>query len=509
MKKIARIIAFGICVAIATDMPLYAQQTQGGQNTSLINISVSRSTQAVNYRDRTSTKVDFQGTALIPRADGRANVNARDGRVEIKAELDGLLPATSFGPAYLTYVLWAISPEGRASNLGEILLDGDGGKLTVTTRLQTFGLIVTAEPYFAVTSPSEMVVVENIVRKDTKGAVTSVDAKFDLLQRGLYDDLHLEAMQIDPQVPLALYEARNAVRIAQAQQADKYASESMAKAVRSLSQAEDYQTHKQKQPVQTAARDAVQASEDARTIAVKRRNEEQVSMAQKAADDKAAQAKAAQEEEAQKREEADRQKMQAELDAAREAKARAEADTASQAAMLREQVARDQAAQSAQQAQQAQAQVAQAEKDKQELRAKLLAQFNRILDTKDTDRGLVVNMGDVLFDTGKFALRPPAREALAKLSGIVLNYPGLRLQIEGHTDSTGSAEFNQTLSGQRANSVRDYLTQQGIDGASIASMGLGEDIPVADNKTADGRQKNRRVEIIVSGEVIGTKIGTR
>jgi outer membrane protein OmpA-like peptidoglycan-associated protein len=244
-------------------------------------------------------------------------------------------------------------------------------------------------------------------------------------------------------------------------------------------------------------------------------------MAQKAADDKTAQARAAQDAESQKREEAEKQRMQAELEAAREAKARAEADAARQAAMLREQQARDQAAQSAQQAAraaeqtqqaeaqtaQAQAQAAQAEKDKQELRAKLLAQFNRILDTKDTDRGLVVNLGDVLFDTGKFALRPPAREALAKLSGIVLNYPALRLQIEGHTDSTGSEEFNQTLSGQRANSVRDYLVQQGIDGGVITAVGLGEDMPVADNKTADGRQKNRRVEIIVSGEVIGTKIG--
>jgi outer membrane protein OmpA-like peptidoglycan-associated protein len=189
--------------------------------------------------------------------------------------------------------------------------------------------------------------------------------------------------------------------------------------------------------------------------------------------------------------------------------------------MLQEQQARDaaaqaaqQAAQSAQQAQDAQAQAqqaqqlaAQSERDRQELRAKLLQQFNRILETRDTVRGLVVNIGDVLFDTGRYTLRSPAREALAKLSGIVLAYPGLRLQVEGHTDSTGTATFNQKLSEQRAATVRDYLVQQGLDMNSISAAGLGEDNPIADNSTSVGRQKNRRVEIIVSGEVIGTQIG--
>jgi outer membrane protein OmpA-like peptidoglycan-associated protein len=187
-----------------------------------------------------------------------------------------------------------------------------------------------------------------------------------------------------------------------------------------------------------------------------------------------------------------------------------------QAAQDRDRAAQSeqQAAQAAQQAQDAQAQAdrahqlaEQSERDKQELRAKLLQQFNRILETRDTVRGLVVNIGDVLFDTARYTLRPPAREALAKLSGIVLAYPGLRLQVEGHTDSTGTQAFNQKLSEQRANAVRDYLVQQGLEADSITAAGLGQDSPIADNGTAAGRQKNRRVEIIVSGEVIGTQIG--
>jgi outer membrane protein OmpA-like peptidoglycan-associated protein len=369
---------------------------------------------------------------------------------------------------------------------------------------------------------------ENVVRGDTKGSVSTVDAKFELLQRGIYDDMHLDRYLSDSKVPLSLYEARNAVRIAKAQRADRYAPESWAKAEDALRRAEDYQLRKQHKAVPTAAREAAQAAEDARNISVRRQEDERIAEQQRAADDEARRARREQEEEARRRADADRQRMQAEVAAAEEAKARAEADAQRQAAMLQEQQAREQAAQdrdraaqseqqaaqASQQAQDAQAQAdrarqlaEQSERDKQELRAKLLQQFNRILETRDTVRGLVVNIGDVLFDTARYTLRPPAREALAKLSGIVLAYPGLRLQVEGHTDSTGTSAFNQKLSEQRANAVRDYLVQQGLDANSITAAGLGQDSPIADNSTPAGRQKNRRVEIIVSGEVIGTQIG--
>jgi outer membrane protein OmpA-like peptidoglycan-associated protein len=509
------------CVQAAYAVPQQRERTLDSQSPSLINIRVSRTVQAVNYRDRASTKIDFRGTPLMPRAEGKAEIEAKRGRVGIKAEFDHLELPSTFGSAYLTYVLWAISPEGSPNNLGEVVLEGSKSKLAVTTNLQTFAMIVTAEPYFAVSFPSEVVVIENIVRGDTKGSVSTVDAKFELLKRGTYDDMRLERFTTDASAPLSLYEARNALRIAKAQGAAQYAPESWAKAEDALRRAEDYQLRKQHKAVPTAAREAVQAAEDARNIAVKRQEDERVAQQQREADEQARRAKAAQEDEAQRRADAERQQMQAELAAAQEAKARAEADAQRKAAMLQEQQAREQAAQSAQQAQDAQSQAqqaqqqaqlaqqqaAQSERDKQELRAKLLQQFNRILETRDTVRGLVVNIGDVLFDTGKYTLRPPAREALAKLSGIVLAYPGLKLTVEGHTDSTGTPTFNQKLSEQRAMTVRDYLVQQGVDMNSITAAGLGEGMPIADNSTAAGRQKNRRVEIIVSGEVIGTKIG--
>lgn len=505
------------------------QDARQRDSDSLIDIRVSHNTETVNYRDNSSTRIDFQGTALMSRAQGKAEIEAKHGRVAIKAEFEYLEPASTFGSAYLTYVLWAISPQGSPNNLGEVILDGSKSKLEVTTNLQNFAMIVTAEPYFGVSYPSEIVVLENVVRGDTKGSVSTVNARFDLLQRGVYDDMHLERYMSDSKVPLSLYEARNAVRIAKVQGAARYAPEAWSKAEDALQRAEDYQLRKQHKAVATAARDAVQAAEDARNIAVKRQDEERIARRQRASEAETARARAAQEDEAQRRQDAERQRMQAEVAAAQEAKARAEADAQRQAAMLQEQQARDaaaqaaqQAAQSAQQAQDAQAQAqlaqaqaqqaqqvaAQSEQEKQQLRARLLQQFNLILETRDTVRGLVVNIGDVLFDTGKYTLRSPAREALAKLSGIVSAYPGLKLQVEGHTDSVGTPEFNQKLSEDRAGAVREYLVQQGVDAASVTSAGLGEGMPIADNATATGRQKNRRVEIIVSGEVIGTQIGT-
>ena len=444
-----------------------AKQTSG----SIINITVSRSIQAVNYWSRGSTKVDFIGTALMPRADGQAKVEAKGGSLTISAEFKGLESPGSFGPAYLVYVLWGITPEGRPNNLGQLVVKEGKGQIQVTTKLQTFGMIVTAEPYFAVGVPSDEVVLENKIRSDTQGAVVNVDTK--LLQRGRYDDAHLEAFQIDPKVPLDLYQARNAVRIAKWQQADKYAPESFAKAQAALAQAEDYQNRKQKNSVPTVARGAVQAAEDARTLSVKHQEEEQLANQQKAAQaaqdaeaQKRAQAEAAQKQEALAR-------AQAEAQAAQSAQARAEAEAAAakEAQARTEAEAKEKQAQ--EQAQRERDAAAQSEREKQELRAKLLDQFNRVLPTTDTPRGLVVNMGDVLFDTAKADLRPGAREALAKLSGIVLNYPSLQLTIEGHTDSTGTEEFNQKLSEKRASNVRDYLVAQGLNADSIVGQGNG------------------------------------
>jgi outer membrane protein OmpA-like peptidoglycan-associated protein len=508
MKRIAALCLVWLATgAIST----FAQNQS--QPAPVIQINVTRTIQAVNYMARGSTRIDFRGTALLPRATGEARIEAKNGAVSINANFDNLSGAGQFGAAYLTYVLWAVTPEGRVNNLGQLNLDGQKSKVQVTTRLQTFGLIVTAEPYYAVSFPSDDVVLENIVRADTKGQVDAVEAKYELLQRSRYQDLNLPPLA-DPNADLDLLQARNAKRIAQLRGADKYAPDSWAKASDALARAEDYQTRKQKKAVPTAARDAVQGYEDAITISLKRQDDERLAKEREAAAAREAQAKSEQEAEAQRRAqaekqqaeaekqqaEAEKQRMQAELATAKEAQARAEAEKAQAEAQAKQQAAQEQAEREKEAAEKA-------EREKQELRAALLAQFNKILETRDTPRGLVVNLGDVLFATAKFDLRPEARERLAKLSGIVLAHPGLNLTIEGHTDNVGSDTFNQTLSEQRAQSVRQYLIDQGLDAASITAQGFGKTMPVADNSSAEGRQKNRRVEIIVSGEVIGTKIG--
>ena len=483
-------------------------QTQAQQNQSIYHVTlVGKTITSVSYQHRSgSTMIDFRGTPLLPLAKGAAKVDSKQGSIVVSANFKNLQPAQVFGKEYLTYVLWAITPEGKPSNLGEIVINGTKSSLTATTNLQSFGMIVTAEPYFAVNVPSDVVVLENVLRADTVGTSEQVSANYELLKRGQYtydmSKMREPITTINPKVPLELYEARNAVAIAQSAGADTLAPDAYQKSVSSLANAESLMSRKaNKKDVIAAARDAVQTAADARQIAVQRaaQNERDAERAAQQAATDAAQAKQRQDEAA--RQQAEMQKLQAERDAAQQAAARAQAD----AAALQSAAAAKAAQQQAMAAQNA---AAKAEADKQALRAALLDQFNRILPTTDTPRGLQVNMADVLFAFGKFDLQSLAREALAKFSGIVLAHPGLNLAVEGYTDSVGTEAFNQTLSEQRANTVRAYLITQGLDPNSITATGYGQSNPVAGNDTAAGRQQNRRVEIIISGEVIGTKIGS-
>jgi outer membrane protein OmpA-like peptidoglycan-associated protein len=464
---------------------------------------VARTTKAINYRHRSgSTKVDFRGTALLPQAKGVATVNSKQGRIEINAKMEKLSPATQFGPEYLTYVLWAITPEGRPKNLGEVLLNGDDSKLDVTTDLQTFGLIVTAEPYFAVTQPSDVVVMENFVREDTVGTIEQIDAKYELLQRGQYtlnvNPTELRPMPLDRKTPLELYEARNAVRIARWTGADRYAGDTLQKAEVSLQNAEEELTGKVgKKTVSQNSREAAQTAEDARLITIRRMDDERQAMERAAAAQREAEAKAQASQSDAQRASAERAKAEAESASARANQEKSEAEAARAAALAQQEAAQAEA----DKARQA---TAQAEQEKTQLREQLRQQLNVILETRETARGLIVNMSDVLFDTGKYTLKPGAREKLAKISGIVLAHRGLKLQVEGHTDSVGGDEFNQRLSEQRAGAVRDYLVQQGVPQDAITAQGFGKTRPVASNDTAAGRQQNRRVELVVSGDVIGT-----
>ena len=471
---------------------------------------VSRSTKAVDYRHRGgSTKVDLRGTDLMPRASGEAKVESKSGRLEINTKLTGMEPANKFGLEFLTYVLWAITPEGRANNLGEILLTDGKSEIHVTTDLQAFALIVTAEPYFAVTQPSDLVVAENIVRTDTKGREEAINVKYELLPRGLYaaqvEPLRDAVYGIDRKAPLELFEARNAVRIARAAKADQYASSSFAKAEQDLKQAEDYYRRKQgRTPIGTVAREAAQTAEEARVMSLKRQEEEQVAKEKEAAAAREAQARADADAETQRRQQAESERAAAE-------KAKAEADLATEkakvAALEQQQALQAENERTRSQAEEAERGRQKAEQEKVEMRARLLQQLNAILVTRDTARGLIATMPDVLFETNKYLLKPTARESLAKVAGILLAYPDLRLEVDGHTDSVGSDAYNQQLSEKRAATVRDYLVQQGIPISVVSAQGFGKAQPVASNATAAGRQQNRRVELVVSGEVIGTAIG--
>ncbi len=457
----------------------------------------TKSVKAIGYKvGGGSTKVDLKGTELMRTASGEAKIEAKPGVTTVELSLIGMTQPANLGAEFLTYVLWVVTPDGRSGNTGEIIINKNGeGKLKATTPAQAFSLLVTAEPYFAIRFPSEMIVLENDTRKNTKGQIFPVN-DFKLMRRAQYEKLgNPLAMTPDlERVPLQVYEARNAVDIAKSRAADKDAPEIFSKATASLQMTENALTsNADKKDIVSKAGQAIQFAEDARALAAQRQNEARI-----AAEREAAAAKAKSEAEAKAAEEA---KRQAELTAAKEAQTKAESEAAAARAKAEADAlrAKEEAAQ---------AEAERSRKAAAELRAQLLDQFNRVLETRDTPRGLVVNMGDVLFDFGKYNLRSEAREKLAKLSGIILAHPGLKLAVEGHTDSVGSDEANQKLSQQRADTVRSYLIEQGLQDASVSSLGFGKTSPVADNETAAGRQKNRRVEIVVSGEVIGEKIGT-
>src|SRR5579862_2769995 len=496
---------------------------------------VSRTTPAVSYRHHSgATKVNFQGTDLMASATGEAKVNSKRGDMQIKAEFSGLQKPASFGGEYLTYVLWAISPEGRPVNLGEVLVGDDShSKLEATTDLQAFALIVTAEPYYAVRRPSNVVVLENSIRSDTAGTTEAVNAKYELIDRGGYipTGYQFDPVVLDSKLPLEFFEARNAVRIAKSAGADTFATTSYENAASQMKQADGLATmsHVDKKALIAQSREVVQTADDAREIAVKRIDADRVNSDRDAAAAQVADANAKSAADMQGRRNAEAASAVADRDRADALQATAAAQQLQQNAQAdsdRSRAAAADANQAAANAQQGQKdaeadadrnrvaaaasdqKLQQALRDREQLRASLLQQFNAILSTRDTARGLVVNLSDVLFDTGKYTLRPEAREKLAKISGIILAYPDLKLAIEGNTDSVGSDAMNQTLSERRASSVMDYLASQTIPMTSMTARGFGKTQPVASNDTAEGRQQNRRVELVISGEVIGTEIGT-
>ncbi len=546
MKTI--LLALGITLSLSALAQTNSQSTMAlepMEHTPTFRVTVvSRSIQAVNYKHRGgATKMDFAGTDLMPQARGEAKVESKKGYIEIEVEFANLENPTTFGNEYLTYILWAISPEGRAVNLGEILVgDNHRSKVDVTTDLQAFALVVTAEPYYAVRQPSNVVVLENVVREDTKGTTEAMHTKYELLERGGYipTGYKFDPVVLNTKLPLEFFEARNALRIAQSEGAETYARDSYQHASRLMDQVDADATgrHTDRKAMIGVAREVVQTAEDARAITVKKIEEERLENERQAAADAQANTQLQADDATRKKEQAqldqaraERARSQAESDTARAqaATARAESATATaQADAANAQLAADQAKsdmannqaasatalsaaqadadQSRLTAQQAQLSAQQAEAEKAAMRTRLSEQLNKILQTRDSARGLIVSMSDVLFDTGKYSLKPGAREKLAKVAGILLAYPGLNIEVGGYTDNVGGDQMNQTLSENRARSVRDYLVQQGVESNSVTAKGFGNSLAVASNNNAAGRQQNRRVELLVSGEAIGNPV---
>jgi outer membrane protein OmpA-like peptidoglycan-associated protein len=474
---------------------------------------ISGTVAAIGYPVGGMTRVNMMGTAAASQASGEAKVEARNDGTDIELKVSSMPQPTTLGAEFLTFVLWTVTPDGTTRNLGEIVTNKNGeARLDVKAQSQTFALIVTAEPYYAVSMPSEAVVLVNETRNNTRGKIYP-DNSYKLMKSAVYIKSG-NPLALTPdldKVPLDMYEARNAVEIAKSRGAEQFAPEVLAKAQSSLQSAEDSLAHDAgKNQLISVARQTIQYAEDARALAARREQTARIEKEKQAAAAAAAE-KAKTEAEAQAAAEA---KRQAELTAAKEAemKAQAAAQSAEQKAAADIAAAKAAAAAAAEQA----ALQAKADAAKQEaanalaataaLRAQLLKQLNEVLQTTETSQGLVVRMADVLFKTGKYALNNQAQLKLAKLSGIIQAHPGLILAIDGYTDNTGTPQFNMNLSQQRADSVRQFLITQGLAPATISSTGLGQADPIADNSTAAGRTQNRRVNIIVSGKVIGINI---
>lgn len=557
-----RILSYELCILIAVAGGVRAQQQQQQQQPQQetsrraevpdqgvpvfrVNV-VSRSVNVINYNHRQgSTPLDLAGTALAPRASGRVRVDSKTGATKVDIAAEKLPPPMSLGSEFLTYVVWAITPEGRPENLGELQVEGgDHARVQAATELQSFGLIVTAEPYFAVTQPSDVIVMEARVSNGTTGTISPISVKYELWPRGMYDSRLPEAERVwnrktYREAPSAVAQAKHAIAIARSFGADNYARDTMVKADVDMRNAEDLFNHKgDTKRIQSLARNAAQLAEDARLISLRRSEEESLEAERKAAADRLAAARTEAEQEARKRElaesesrlarereqfakmraeqeERERQRLQAqkaeiEAEAQRARALAADAETARQQALAEQAKLRAEQERLRVEAERARAEAEssnearlKAERDRAALREQLRIQLNAILETRETARGLIVNMSDVLFATAEHSLKPGAREKLSKISGIVLAHPGLKLEVEGHTDSIGGDEYNQGLSERRASSVRDYLVAQGVPADSITARGFGKQRPVADNATAAGRQLNRRVELVVSGDLIG------
>ncbi len=507
MKRLLLVSAAMFVAALSLSA---APQNYPGDSQPIYHVTVvSRTLQAVNYEHLGGpTNIGFAGTVLLPDARGEATVESKRGRINIDAKFDRIDAPTRFGREYLTYVLWAITPEGRAKNLGELMINSSGkAKIEVTTDLQALGLMVTAEPYYAVTTPSDVVVLENVVLPDTIGKREVVTAKYDLLPRGQYTmvinaDSHRPVGEEVRKLPydryealLEVYQAQNAVQIARSVGADRYAPDTFLKAQSLMQEAQQMEASRQDtHMIVSEAREAAQMAEDARAIAAKRGEQEHVSSLQQ--ETSAEHQAREQAEQARQRAEADAQQARARADAEhaeaesqRASAEQAQADAA-QAQALASQREREAGAAAAEAIEAKQAQAISAQKQS---RAELLSRLNVILPTRDTPRGIVVTIPDSMID------RAGISDRLNRIAAMITAYPGLLLHVESYTDDRSS----DAESVRHAETVRDQLLAAGLPQDAVTAISYGKDRAIASNATLAGREQNRRVEIVIAGPAIG------
>ncbi len=449
-----------------------------------------RSALAISYPDDKSSDVNMAGTGVRSNVTGRAEAKRSEGRTRIKLHIKNLQHPQTLGSYYTSYVVWAITPEGKTENLGELPREGGRERgINVTTAYQVFGLIVTAEPHALVSYPSPMIIAENTLRKDTKGNVTATTIEYQG-DPGIYYATDANRGQIAPDynTPLPVLGARRSVEIARRAGAAAYAPSELTAAETKLAILERVwpPNRKREDRYGAQAREVMQLGEGARASAIERSAQARLAAERNAAASAVSQAQT----------EAARARAQMERYGRELAQARerlAQAQTEAERAKASEEVARLEA-------ERARLESEQARRERDEALEGLAISLAAILETRREARGLIVSLSDVYFDFDKATLKPGAKEKLSKLTGILLAYPGnYRIEIEGHTDSIGSDEYNQRLSESRAMAVRDYLTQAGLPADRIvATRGFGKARPVVTNDTPEGRQINRRVEIIIA-----------
>ncbi len=516
MKKIWLLLMIAMVVSTMAGV-LNAQTPENSE------AYITRNTLAVRYVENKRTTVNMTGTSLAPRVTGKAEVEYKKNDARIKVKVQNLDHPQTYGTYYTTFVIWAVTPEGQTDNLIE-LPTGYTAELQARSSAQTFGIIITAEPHSSVKMPSQKVVAETTLPKNVTSGVQTAQAEYKSDRGALYEPTESEAatLKADYTTPRLVLGARRSLDIARRAGAKEFAAQEWQEAQTKLATLEQLwpRNLKNESKYSGLSKDVMRLGQVARDLATEREYQARIDNERQARirslEEARAQAERAQAEAERTRLEAERAKAEAE-------RAKAEAERAARLAdeerLRREKAGRDAEAARARaeseriaaerermqadaaraQALTAQKQAEDARKERDSALQRLYVSLSEILDTKRETRGFIVNLGDVLFDTGKATLKPAAREKLSKLSGILLAYPGeLTLEVEGHTDSVGSDELNNRLSQNRAESVRDYLVSAGVKENRIKGVrGFGKTKPIATNDTAAGRQMNRRVEIVI------------